>query len=151
MKCTDETVNPDSQISSKSLHFNPPNPPPNRLPYPTRQLLLIPPNSVHIRPNQHMNLWQMILGIAIMALAFALWTTSEATRATLIVMVVGSGIVALCLHSILRLFDLLGRFGDNPSRHNGIHLLTHSTITLFACAIGVGALTWVGFFLLWPR
>ena len=73
MKCTDETVNPDSQISSKSLHFNPPNPPPNRLPYPTRQLLLIPPNSVHIRPNQHMNLWQMILGIAIVALAFALW------------------------------------------------------------------------------
>ena len=98
-----------------------------------------------------MNLWQMILGIAIVALAFALWTTSEATRATLIVMVVGSGIVALCLHSILRLFDLLGQFGDTPSRRNGIHLLTHSTLTVFTCAIGVGALTWVGFFLLWPR
>jgi hypothetical protein len=98
-----------------------------------------------------MNLWQMILGIAIVALAFALWTTSEATRATLIVMVVGSAIVALCLHSILRLFDLLGQFGDSPSRRNGIHLLIHLTITLFTCAIGVGALTWVGFFLLWPR
>ena len=98
-----------------------------------------------------MNIWKMILGIAIMALFFALWTTSEATKATLVVMVVGSSIVALCLHSIMRLFTLLGRFGDDPSRPNGLHLLIHSTITLVACSLGVGLLTWVGFFLLWPR
>ena len=56
-----------------------------------------------------MKLWQMVVAVALFALIFALWTTSEFTRAMLVVMMVGSCMVVVPLMSIMKLFVLLGR------------------------------------------
>ena len=95
-----------------------------------------------------MNIWQMLLGIAMLAIAFALWTTSEATRAMLIVMVAGSGMVLATLATIMQLFQLLGECGQNPCRATLRRLLVRGSACMAACSLAFSFLLWLAIYLL---
>lgn len=95
-----------------------------------------------------MNIWQMLIGVAMLAITFALWTTSEATRAMLIVMVAGSGMVLITLATIMQLFQLLGEYGRHPCRATLRRLLVHGTAGLAACSAVFGLLFWLAIYLL---
>jgi Na+/proline symporter len=98
-----------------------------------------------------MNIWQLILVVFVFAIGFSLWTTSEATQAMLIVMCVGVSIVVITLQAIMRLFQLLGEFGDKPNRKTFMRMALRGSQLLAICAVSVGIILWVGFYLLWPE
>lgn len=98
-----------------------------------------------------MNIWQLVLLIFVFAIGFSLWTTSEATQAMLIVMCVGVSIVFITLRAILSLFQLLGEFGEKPNRHTFLRMALRGSQLLVLCAMSVGFILWVGFYLLWPE
>jgi hypothetical protein len=98
-----------------------------------------------------MKLWQMVVAVALFALIFALWTTSEFTRAMLVVMMVGSCMVVVPLMSIMKLFVLLGRYGEQPNRQTLRDLLLRGSGIMAVCSASFGFLLWVGFYLLWPK
>lgn len=97
-----------------------------------------------------MKLWHLLTGIAGIAFAFSLWTTSEATRAMLVVMVAGSGMVGATLFTILQLFQLLGAYGEFPSRKNMRRLLVRGTCLMTGCSVVFSLLLFMVFYLLWP-
>lgn len=95
-----------------------------------------------------MNIWQILIAVAIFALVFALWTTSEVTRAMLIVMVAGSAIVLATLATIMQLFQLLGEYGQHPSRNTLRRLLLRGSVSMAACSLTFGLFLWLAIYLL---
>lgn len=98
-----------------------------------------------------LNLWHIMLAVLVVAIGFSLWTTSEATRAMLIVMIAGTAAVVVSLHGIMRLFQVLGHYGESPTPANLRRMLTQLTLILIYCALLVNFAIWLGFYLLWPR
>ncbi|MFM7317143.1 MAG: hypothetical protein ACKO5E_09370 [bacterium] len=98
-----------------------------------------------------LNLWHIMLAVGTLAIGFSLWTTSEATRAMLVVMITGTAAVVVSLHGIMRLFLVLGHYGESPTRANLRRMLAQVAFILFYCALLVNFAIWLGFYLLWPR
>lgn len=97
-----------------------------------------------------LNLWHIMLAVGTLAIGFSLWTTSDATRAMLIVMITGSAAVAVSLQGVMQLFQVLGHYGESPTRANLRKMLAQVAFILLYCALLVNFAIWLGFYLLWP-
>ena len=95
-----------------------------------------------------MKIWQILVGVAILALVMALWTTSDMTRSMLIVLVAGSAMVLVTLATIMELFQLLGHYGQHPCRATLRRLLLRGSASMAACSLVFGFLLWLAIYLL---
>jgi hypothetical protein len=93
-----------------------------------------------------LNIWQIMLAIGMIGLIFALWTTSDATRAMLIVLAGGGSIVAVTIDAILRLFSLLAQLAGSPCRKMMHSLLLKIVLVLIYCALAVNIILFVCFY-----
>jgi len=95
-----------------------------------------------------MNIWQMLLGIAMLAMAFSLWFTSESTRAMLIVMGIGLAVATITIVCLLRMFEMLGTMAYESTRRGWALGLARLSILMLACGVAVSAVIALGFHLI---
>ena len=93
-----------------------------------------------------LNLWQIMMAIGMIGLIFALWTTSDATRAMLIVLTGGGSIVAVTIDAILRLFSLFAQLADSPGQKMMRSLLLKIVLVLTYCTLAVNLILFVCFY-----
>lgn len=95
-----------------------------------------------------MNIWQMLLAIAMLAIVFSLWVTSESTRAMLIVIGVGLAVATITVVCLLRMFEMLGMMAYESTRRGWALGLTRLGLLMLACALVDSALIGLGFYLI---
>lgn len=95
-----------------------------------------------------MNIWQTLLGIAMLAILFALWFTSESTRAMLIVMGIGLAVATITIVCLLRMFEMLGTMAYESTRRAWSLGLLRLSILMLACGVAVSGVIVLGFYLI---
>lgn len=95
-----------------------------------------------------MNLWQMLLAIAMFAIVFSLWTTSESTRAMLIVITIGVMVATVTVVCLLRMFEMLGMMAYESKRRKWMIGLSRLGLLMLGCAIVDSALIGLGIYLI---
>jgi|GEM_PF-2817997 len=95
-----------------------------------------------------MNIWQMLLAIAMLAIVFSLWVTSESTRAMLIVIGIGVAVATITVVCLLRTFEMLGTMAYVSTRRGWAMGLSRLALLMLACAVVDSALIGLGFYLI---
>ena len=100
------------------------------------------------KPVRHMNIWQVMLAVAMFAIVFSLWVTSESTRVMLIVMGIGVAVATITVVCLLRMFEMLGTMAYESKRRSWALGLLRLGLLMLACALADGALVGFGVFLI---
>lgn len=100
------------------------------------------------KPVRHMNIWQVMLAVAMFAIVFSLWVTSESTRVMLIVMGIGVAVATITVVCLLRMFEMLGTMAYESTRRGWVLGLTRLGLLMLACALADGALIGLGVYLI---
>jgi hypothetical protein len=95
-----------------------------------------------------MNLWQMLLAIAVFAILFALWTASESTRTMLVFMGIALAVATVTVVCLLRMFEMLGTMAYKSRGRDWAVGLSLMTLMMVACALVDCVLLIFGFYLL---
>lgn len=100
------------------------------------------------KPVRPMNIWQVMLAVAMFAIAFSLWVTSESTRVMLIVMGIGVAVATVTIVCLLRMFEMLGTMAYVSTRRGWALGLSRLGLLMLACALADGALVGLGVYLI---
>lgn len=95
-----------------------------------------------------MNIWQMLLAVAMIAVVFSLWVTSESTRAMLIVIGIGVGVATITIVCLLRMFEMLGTMAYESKRRSWVIGLSRLSLLMLACAVADSVLIGLGLYLI---
>jgi len=95
-----------------------------------------------------MNIWQVMLAVAMFAIAFSLWVTSESTRVMLIVMGIGVAVATITVVCLLRMLEMLGTMAYDSTKRGWTLGLFKLGLLMLACALADGALIGLGVYLI---